>query len=52
MRTVKDNIQFVDSAFHLATYVLNIVSKAGHFLTHTMRGLQVLYSHYPTFLLC
>jgi hypothetical protein len=34
MRTVKDNIQFVDSAFHPTTYVLNIVSETGHFLTH------------------
>jgi hypothetical protein len=42
MRTVKDSIQFVVSAFHPVTYVLNIVSEAGHFLAHTMRGHQMV----------
>jgi hypothetical protein len=34
MRTVKDNIQSVVSAFHPAIYVLKIASEAAHFLTH------------------
>jgi hypothetical protein len=38
MRTMKDSIQFVVSAFHPVTCVLNIVSGAGHFLTHHARS--------------